>query len=54
MHYRSKWMDVKIDHEKLYVVVTEWHGSAIWLILEGKTYEMDVGDSKTITFKKKK
>ncbi|HKL03635.1 MAG TPA: glycosyl hydrolase family 65 protein, partial [Cryomorphaceae bacterium] len=53
LHYRSKWMDVKINHEKLQVDVTEGWGPEIQLTLDGKTHKMKVGDSKTVAFKKK-
>ena len=52
LHYRSNWIDVKINHQELHVEVTEGRGPDIHLTLDGKTHKMKVGDSKTIVFKK--
>jgi trehalose/maltose hydrolase-like predicted phosphorylase len=51
LRYRSKWIDVRIDHEELCIQVIEGWGKPIKVGINGDVEELSPGDTKTFKLK---
>jgi trehalose/maltose hydrolase-like predicted phosphorylase len=51
IRYRSKWLDIKINHQKMEIRVIEGWGKAVKIGFDGSIYELSPGDHKVFDLK---